>query len=48
MKQLVDTLNNITTEEQVYEITDAVTGQTRLVKESELIMRKNIGALIPH
>ena len=46
--QLLDTLNHITTEEQVYGITDAATGQTKLVKEGELIMRKSIGTLIPH
>lgn len=47
-KQLMGALNSITTEEQAYEIIDAVTGQPELVKESRLIALKHINATIPH
>lgn len=47
-RQLLNTLNAITTEEQTYEIIDPITGTPKLVKESELLLRKEVSAIIPH
>lgn len=47
-QQLLNTLNTITTEEQVYEIKDDVTGEIKLIKESDLIRRKEASAAIVH
>lgn len=47
-RQLLNTLNVITTEEQTYEIVDTITGERKSVKESELIARNEISAVIVH
>lgn len=47
-QHLLNTLNAITTEEQVYEIKDDVTGEIKLIKESDLIRRQKASAAIVH
>jgi len=47
-RQLLNTLNAITIEEQTYEIVDTITWERKSVKESELIARNEISAVIVH